>query len=73
MSIVIGLFYSQDKRVPVVLQGQWYAKKIVEETREDRSRGVDHQVIIIDVDTTSDIPDELFDPESLAPEQLRLQ
>jgi len=43
--------------------GQWYARKIVNESSH-AGRGLSRRITVIRVDTTRDIPDEILDPGS---------
>ena len=51
-------------------RGQWYARKILR-TYEDNQGERSESVKIIRIDTERDIPDELFDPDSVTAEMFR--
>jgi len=53
--------------------GQWYAKRILEESTRSTSDRSSRTVVFIHLDTTRDIPDELLDPNSVTGEMFRAE
>ena len=53
-------------------QGQWYARKTQKEICYSRSgAGRSKAITLIHLDTEREIPDELFDPDSITPDMFR--
>jgi len=52
--------------------GQWYARRIATESATNLQTSSPHMVVV-HVDTESDIPEELLDPDSITPETLARQ
>ena len=51
-------------------EGQWYAKKIMKETRRNTG-SLSPTIVVIHLDTERDIPDERLDPDSITAEMFR--
>ena len=52
-------------------QGQWYAKKILNESKSNVAPYAERSIVVIHLDTERAIPDELFDPDSVTAEMFQ--